>query len=101
MLTYRAEKDAPWGLARLSSRAKGAKSYIYDESAGEGTFSYVVGKQSILHGLRYVLDWGYPLTKACADTGIRTTHEDFSGRAVWGFNAVGNTTDTDNQGHGT
>ncbi|KAH7069599.1 subtilisin-like protease-like protein [Paraphoma chrysanthemicola] len=71
------QENAPWGLARLSSREKGATAYFYDESAGEGTFSYVV------------------------DTGIRTSHQDFNGRAIWGFNAVSNTTNTDNQGHGT
>jgi hypothetical protein len=38
------EEDAPWGLARISSRTKGATDYVYDGSAGEGTFSYVVGK---------------------------------------------------------
>jgi oryzin len=38
------ESNAPWGLASISSRTKGATSYVYDSSAGEGTFSYVVGK---------------------------------------------------------
>jgi len=72
------QENAPWGLARISSRTKGATSYVYDESAGEGTFSYIV------------------------DTGIFTGHADFNGRAVWGANLVPNNTfDTDNQGHGT
>ncbi|KAF2029881.1 oryzin precursor [Setomelanomma holmii] len=71
------QEVAPWGLARISSRVKGATAYIYDKSAGNGTFSYVV------------------------DTGIRATHLDFGGRVIWGYNAVANTTDTDNQGHGT
>jgi subtilisin family serine protease len=35
------------------------------------------------------------------DTGILLTHEEFSGRAVWGINAVGDGKDTDCQGHGT
>jgi len=34
------------------------------------------------------------------DTGVRTTHTEFDGRAVWGYNAV-NTNDSDNAGHGT
>ncbi|KAF2825133.1 subtilisin-like protease-like protein [Ophiobolus disseminans] len=72
------QEDAPWGLARISSRAKGSTSYVYDDSAGEGTFSYIV------------------------DTGIFIDHVDFNGRAVWGANLVPNNTfDTDNQGHGT
>jgi subtilisin family serine protease len=34
------------------------------------------------------------------DSGIRTTHVEFEGRASWGFNAV-NTINADNSGHGT
>lgn len=61
----------------LSSRTKGATDYVYDSSAGQGTFNYVV------------------------DTGIRITHQEFQGRAQWGFNAVNNGKDTDTAGHGT
>ncbi|KAF1993915.1 subtilisin-like protein [Amniculicola lignicola CBS 123094] len=67
---------APWGLASISSRTNGATSYVYDDSAGNGTFNYVV------------------------DTGIRLTHTQFQGRAKWGYNAV-NTINEDNNGHGT
>jgi len=35
------------------------------------------------------------------DTGIRITHNDFGGRAVWGVNTVGDAIDTDCHGHGT
>ena len=36
------------------------------------------------------------------DTGILTTHTDFSpGRAVWGYNAVAGSSNTDRNGHGT
>jgi len=35
------------------------------------------------------------------DTGIRITHTDFGGRAVWGTNTVGDGIDTDCHGHGT
>lgn len=67
-----------WGLAAMSSRTKGATDYIYDSSAGQGTYNYIV------------------------DTGVRTTHEEFEGtRAIWGHNAVSGSTDTDNEGHGT
>jgi oryzin len=72
------QASAPWGLASISSRTAGAKDYIYDSSAGIGTFSYVV------------------------DTGVRLTHVDFEGRAIFGFNAVsGSTSQADNNGHGT
>jgi subtilisin family serine protease len=70
------QNSAPWGLGSISSRTRGASSYIYDSTAGRGTYSYVV------------------------DTGIRITHRDFGGRATWGFNAVNNL-NTDNFGHGT
>ncbi|KAF9697838.1 hypothetical protein EKO04_004302 [Ascochyta lentis] len=71
------QNSAPWGLGSISSRTRGASSYIYDDTAGRGTFSYVV------------------------DTGIRTTHEEFGGRAQFGFNAVSGSDNNDNQGHGT
>ncbi|GAA0401453.1 hypothetical protein GCM10009541_50630 [Micromonospora gifhornensis] len=35
------------------------------------------------------------------DTGIRTTHADFGGRAVWGVNTTGDGINTDCNGHGT
>jgi oryzin len=70
------ETSAPWGLGRVSSKAKGATSYIYDSTAGSGTYSYVV------------------------DSGIRTTHAEFEGRASWGYNAI-DTVNTDVFGHGT
>lgn len=36
------QSSAPWGLARLSSSSRGASSYVYDDSAGEGTCVYVI-----------------------------------------------------------
>ncbi|KAI1102361.1 oryzin precursor [Jackrogersella minutella] len=69
---------APWGLARLSSRTTGGSDYMYDESAGEGTYAYII------------------------DTGIFVDHPEFEGRASFGANFVdGNTNDTDENGHGT
>ncbi len=35
------------------------------------------------------------------DTGIRTTHQDFGGRAIWGTNTTGDGNNTDCNGHGT
>lgn len=53
------------------------------------------------------LDTGYTypntasnVTAYIIDTGIRTTHTDFGGRAVWGTNTVGGS-NTDCHGHGT
>lgn len=71
------EKVPSYGLARISSRRNGATSYIYDSSAGEGTFAYII------------------------DTGIRTTHQDFGGRASFGASFVDGEQDGDGNGHGT
>ncbi len=48
----------------------------------------------------------YPVTASnvrayIIDTGIRTTHSDFGGRAVWGTNTTGDGNNTDCNGHGT
>ncbi|CAN9136147.1 unnamed protein product [Alternaria alternata] len=71
------QPNAPLGLAGISSRTPESTDYVYDESAGDGTFSYVM------------------------DTGVRITHVDFEGRAIHGFNAVAGSPDTDEEGHGT
>lgn len=52
------ESNAPWGLGRVSHVAKGNTTYAYDDSAGEGTCSYVV------------------------DTGIFVSHPEFEGRTL-------------------
>ncbi|KAK4078108.1 uncharacterized protein Triagg1_3124 [Trichoderma aggressivum f. europaeum] len=70
------QRHAPWGLAALSSKKPGAKSYRYDKSAGNGTFAYVV------------------------DSGIFTKHEEFGGRATVGY-SVDPGVLSDNSGHGT
>jgi subtilisin family serine protease len=69
---------APWGLNRVDQRTLPLDaSYSYG-ATGAGVSVYII------------------------DTGIRTTHQDFGGRAVWDFNAVkGNDLDTDCLGHGT
>ncbi|KAI1843039.1 hypothetical protein JX265_005181 [Neoarthrinium moseri] len=71
------QSDAPWGLARISHVEPGTTEYIYDESAGEGTYSYII------------------------DTGIYTEHPDFEGRATWGANFVEGEENVDGHGHGT
>ncbi|UNI24990.1 hypothetical protein JDV02_010701 [Purpureocillium takamizusanense] len=70
------QKNAPWGLARISSLKPGSSTYIFDASSGAGTCSYVV------------------------DTGIDITHPDFEGRASFLINTFDNET-TDTSGHGT
>jgi cerevisin len=76
--------DATWGLSRISRKQKlnGTADplaltfpYVHDANAGEGVDIYIV------------------------DTGVRTTHSEFGGRASWGISFVGET--TDNDGHGT
>ncbi|MFI9030726.1 S8 family serine peptidase [Streptomyces sp. NPDC053560] len=68
-----------WGLDRIDQEdTAGDKKYTYPDSAGEGVTAYVI------------------------DTGVRTTHKDFEGRASSGFDAVDNDDDADDgNGHGT
>ena len=40
--TYVTQTGAPWGLGRISHRAKGSTSYVSDDSAGAGTCAYVI-----------------------------------------------------------
>ncbi|KAK4450230.1 peptidase S8/S53 domain-containing protein [Podospora aff. communis PSN243] len=74
---YVTQSNAPWGLARLSSKTRGKTAYVRDDSDGAGTCSYVL------------------------DTGILTTHTDFGGRATWLANYAGDGRNTDGNGHGT
>ncbi|MGX7826085.1 S8 family serine peptidase [Actinokineospora sp. 24-640] len=66
-----------WGLDRIDQRDLPLNnSYTYP-NAGAGVRAYVI------------------------DTGIRTTHADFGGRATWGTNTVGDGNNSDCNGHGT
>lgn len=75
------EKNAPWGLARVSHRDQLGFStfnkYQYDSRAGEGVTAYVI------------------------DTGININHVDFEGRASWGKTIPQGDEDIDGNGHGT
>ncbi|KAI8866375.1 subtilisin-like protein, partial [Ramicandelaber brevisporus] len=67
------------GLGRVSSRnaVSNPSTYFYDGNAGAGVKIFIV------------------------DTGIRVTHKEFAGRAVWGANFVGDGQNSDGNGHGT
>ncbi|TEB37713.1 serine protease [Coprinellus micaceus] len=79
------QRDAPWGLARLSSKSRLAGNadaldyaYHFDSKAGEGIDIYII------------------------DTGIRTSHQDFGGRAEWSYpNSESSAQQADGNGHGT
>ncbi|KAK4185612.1 putative serine protease with a subtilisin domain [Podospora australis] len=72
------QSGAPWGLGSISHRAPNFTDYIYDPSAGEGTYAYVI------------------------DTGLRTTHVEFEGtRGTLGYNAYPDSEFVDQIGHGT
>jgi len=75
------QPNAPWGLARISGRAKIASrplteqnTYHFDPQGGSGTVGYVV------------------------DTGIYTQHTEFGGRASWGTSFVPSDTPVDCSG---
>ncbi|PWI64393.1 hypothetical protein PCL_10506 [Purpureocillium lilacinum] len=70
------QRPATWGLGAISHRKPGAAEYAYDTAAGKGTYGYIV------------------------DSGIRTTHKEFEGRASTGWTGYeGDEEDT--AGHGT
>jgi cerevisin len=75
------EKNAPWGLARISHRDSLGfgtfNKYLYSENAGEGVDAYVI------------------------DTGTNIEHVDFEGRASWGKTIPVGDEDIDGNGHGT
>lgn len=68
-----------WGLDRIDQAALPLDgSYTYPDTAGAGATVYVI------------------------DTGVRITHQDFGGRAFYGYDAVGNDSIADDgNGHGT
>ncbi|KAI1852048.1 hypothetical protein JX265_008147 [Neoarthrinium moseri] len=75
------EKNAPWGLARISHRDSLSfgtfNKYIYAAEGGEGVDAYVI------------------------DTGTNIEHVDFEGRAHWGKTIPTGDDDIDGNGHGT
>lgn len=75
------EKNAPWGLARISHRNTLSfgtfNKYLYAAEGGEGVDAYVI------------------------DTGCNIDHVDFEGRAKWGKTIPAGDDDIDGNGHGT
>ncbi|KAJ6781064.1 hypothetical protein PWT90_09525 [Aphanocladium album] len=71
------QRNADWGLARLSSQTPGTSTYTYDDSAGAGTCAYII------------------------DTGIYAQHPEFEGRATFLKNFAGDGLNSDGNGHGT
>jgi subtilisin family serine protease len=59
-----AQTNAPPGLIRLSHADAGQDNYIFDNTGGQGITAFII------------------------DTGIKTTHTEFSGRATFGANFV-------------
>ncbi|MBQ0826396.1 S8 family peptidase [Streptomyces tagetis] len=73
------QSNAPWGLDRIDQTSLPLSgTYTYPDSAGTGVTAYVI------------------------DTGVRITHQQISGRASYGYDAVdGDTIASDGNGHGT
>ncbi|EWC60020.1 Alkaline serine exoprotease A precursor [Actinokineospora spheciospongiae] len=75
--TQDTQTGATWGLDRIDQQALPLNgTYTYPNTAGN-VRAYVI------------------------DTGIRTSHQQFGGRATWGTNTTGDGNDTDCNGHGT
>ncbi|MEU6529556.1 S8 family serine peptidase [Streptomyces sp. NPDC046928] len=81
--TFHVEGTQPsppsWGLDRVDQKnLPFDNSYTYPDSAGQGVTAYII------------------------DTGVRITHQDFGGRASYGYDAIDNdNTAQDGHGHGT
>ncbi|MEU2281960.1 S8 family peptidase [Streptomyces sp. NPDC013178] len=73
------QTNPPWGLDRIDQAALPlSRTYTYPNTAGNGATVYVI------------------------DTGVRITHQQISGRAAYGYDAIdGDTVAADGNGHGT
>jgi len=75
--TQATQSPATWGLDRVDQRNLPLNNTYNHNSTGTGVRAYII------------------------DTGIRTTHGEFAGRAVHGFDAIDGGTADDCNGHGT
>ncbi|KAG5357449.1 Aqualysin-1 [Yarrowia sp. C11] len=80
--TYYLKRNATWGISRISQRNN-------PEGTNTEGFYYFRGATTGAAPLVYVID-----------TGVRTTHKQFYGRATFGANFIDDV-DTDENGHGT
>jgi len=72
------QTGATWGIDRIDQETLPLNQvYRYFDSAGAGVTAYII------------------------DTGIYTAHNQFAGRARWGFSAITNEANDDLNGHGT
>jgi len=71
------QNNAVWGLDRISEVQIDLDGQYHYEKDGTGVVAYII------------------------DTGILTTHTEFTGRATWGANFVNDGRNTDCNGHGT
>ncbi|MET8763499.1 FG-GAP-like repeat-containing protein [Lentzea sp. NPDC004782] len=76
-LTDSQQSPPSWGLDRVDQRQNARDSRYTFESRAANVRAYVI------------------------DTGIRTSHATFGGRAAWGTNTTGDNNNTDCNGHGT
>jgi subtilisin family serine protease len=75
----RVQNNVPtWGISRIDEREYERRgSYVYPKDGGRRAVVYVV------------------------DTGVKLSHQEFSGRAVFGFSAIKTEPNDDLNGHGT
>uniref|UniRef100_A0A4Q2D319 Serine protease n=1 Tax=Candolleomyces aberdarensis TaxID=2316362 RepID=A0A4Q2D319_9AGAR len=80
------QKDAPWGLARLSSKAK-----LASQDTSQLNFHYTYDDSAVTDADIYIID-----------TGVQVEHTDFGGRAKWAKKPTfGPYVPVDGNGHGT
>ncbi len=71
------QSPVTWGIDRIDQHDLPLNDHYRWDSSGSGVHAYII------------------------DTGIRITHDEFGGRASYGYNALGSEDPTDDNGHGT